>query len=60
MKNCIFSKESTWHRSLLAEIGQNMDFRALFSEINIKIEVFTSLEPSYTSALIVQSSWQHA
>jgi hypothetical protein len=28
----------------LAEIGQKMDFRALFSEIYIKIEVFTSLE----------------
>ena len=36
----------------VVEIGQKMDFRALFSEIYIKIEVFTNLEPSYTSALI--------
>ena len=38
----------------LEEIGQKMDFRALFSEIYIKIEVFTSLELSYTSAPIAQ------
>ena len=38
----------------LAEIGQKRDFRALFSEIYIKIEVFTSLELSYTSAPIAQ------
>ena len=54
MKNCIFLKESTWRRSHLAEIGQQMDFKALFNEIYIKIEVFTSLELSYTSVPIAQ------
>ena len=38
----------------LAEIGQKLDFRALFSEIYIKIEVFSSLEHNYTSAPIAQ------
>ena len=38
----------------LAEIGQKLDFRALFSEIFIKIEVFSSLEHKYTSAAIAQ------
>ena len=42
------------HRSKLAEIGQKMDFGALFSEIYIKIELFTSLELRYTSAPIAQ------
>ena len=36
------------------EIGQKRDFRALFCEIYIKIDVFTSLELSYTSAPIAQ------
>ena len=50
--NVVFIK----HRSKqkLAEIGKKVDFRALFSEIYIKIEVFTSLELSYTSAPIAQ------
>ena len=34
----------------MAEVGQKLDFRALFSEIYIKIEVFSSLEHNYTSA----------
>ena len=38
----------------LAEIGQKLDFRALFSEIYIKIELFLSLEHNYTSAPIAQ------
>jgi hypothetical protein len=38
----------------LAEIGQKMDFRALFSEIYMKIEVFSSLEHNSTSAPIAQ------
>ena len=33
---------------------QNRIFRALFSEIYIKIEVFSSLEDNYTSAPIAQ------
>ena len=38
----------------MAEIGQKMDFRALFSEISMKIEVFPRLEHYYTSAPIAQ------
>jgi hypothetical protein len=38
----------------LAEIGQKMDFRALFSEIYMKIEFFSSLEHNSTSAPIAQ------
>jgi hypothetical protein len=37
-----------------AEIGQKWDFRALFSEIYMKIEVFSRLEHNYTSAPIAQ------
>ena len=37
-----------------AEIGQKWDFRALFSEIYMKIEVFPTLEPNYTSAPVAQ------
>jgi hypothetical protein len=36
------------------KIGQKLDFRALFSEIYIKIELFLSLEHNYTSAPIAQ------
>ena len=36
------------------EIGQKWDFRALFSEISMEIEVFSRLEHNYTSALIAQ------
>jgi hypothetical protein len=35
----------------LAEIGQKRDFRALFSEIYIKIEVFSSLEQNSTAPI---------
>ena len=38
----------------LAEIGQKMDFRALFSEIYMKIEVFSSLEHNLARASIAQ------
>ena len=31
--SCVSSKGSTWHRSPCAEMGQKLDFRALFSEI---------------------------
>ena len=37
-----------------AEIGQKWDFRALFIEIYMKIEVISTLEPDYTSAPIAQ------
>ena len=37
-----------------AEIGQKLDFRALFSEIYIKIDLFSSLEHNLTSASIAQ------
>ena len=37
-----------------AEIGQKWDFRALFSEIYMKIEDFSRLEHNYTSAQIAQ------
>ena len=37
-----------------AEIGQKWDFRALFSEIYMKIEVFSSLKHNSTSASIAQ------
>jgi hypothetical protein len=42
----------SWRK--LAEIGQKMDFRALFSEIYMKIEFFSSLEHNSTSAPIAQ------
>jgi hypothetical protein len=38
----------------VAEIGQKWDFRALFNEICMKIEVFSSLEQNSTSASIAQ------
>ncbi len=37
-----------------AEIGQKLDFRALFSEIYINIEVFSRLEHIQASAPIAQ------
>ena len=37
-----------------AEIGQKWDFRALFSEIYMKIEHFSIFEQNYTSAPIAQ------
>jgi hypothetical protein len=40
--------------SKLAEIVQKRDVRALFSEIYLKIEFFSSLEHSNTSAPIAQ------
>ena len=36
------------------EIGQKWDFRALFSEIYMKIEVFSRLQHNHTSAPIAQ------
>ena len=42
----------SWRK--LAEIGQKRDSRALFSEIYMKIEVFSSLEHNYTIAPIAQ------
>jgi hypothetical protein len=39
---------------ILAEIGQKWNFRALFSEIYMKIEVFSILKHNYTSAPIAQ------
>jgi hypothetical protein len=53
-KKLCFSKQPTCHGSLLAEIGQKLDFRALFNEIYIKIEVFSILELNYTSVPIAQ------
>ena len=41
----------------LAEIGQKWDFRALFSEIYMKIEVFSSLEHDNTSAPIAHCKY---
>ena len=42
-----------WHRKA-QEVDQKWDFRALFSEIYMKIEVFSRLEHNYTSAPIAQ------
>ena len=42
-----------WHRKA-QEVDQKWDFRALFSEIYMKIEVFSRLEHYYTSAPIAQ------
>ena len=42
-----------WHRKA-QEVDQKWDFRALFSEIYMKIEVFSRLEQNYTSAPIAQ------
>jgi hypothetical protein len=42
----------SWHK--LAEFGHKRDFRALFSEIYMKIEVISSLEQIFTSAPIAQ------
>ena len=57
VKDAFFKKNQlgigVWWRNV-AEIGQKLDFRALFSEIYINIEVFSSLEYNYTSALIAQ------
>ena len=41
-----------WHK--VAEIGQKWDFIALFNELYMKMEVFSSLEQNSTSALIAQ------
>ena len=41
-----------WHK--VAEIGQKWDFIALFNEIYMKIEVFSSLEHNLASASIAQ------
>ena len=38
----------------VAEIGQKWDFIALFNELYMKMEVFSSLEQNSTSALIAQ------
>ena len=38
----------------VAEIGQKWDFIALFNEIYMKIEVFSSLEHNLASASIAQ------
>ena len=42
-----------WHRKA-QEVDQKWDFRALFSEIYMKIEVFSRLEQNYTSTPIAQ------
>ena len=44
---CLYRRKS-------GEMGQKLDFRALFSEIYIKIEVFSSLDHNSTSASIAQ------
>ena len=42
----------SWNK--LEEIGQKWDFRALFSKIYIKIEVFSTLDQNYKIAPIAQ------
>ena len=57
MKNGFFQKHQLGiglHGRKWAEIGQKLDFRALFSEIYMKIEVFSSLEHNLASASIAQ------
>ena len=57
VKDVFFQKNQlgigVWWRNV-AEIGQKWDFIALFNEIYIKIEVFSSLEHNFTSAPIAQ------
>jgi hypothetical protein len=55
LRNLQFSQlgiGQSWRK--LAEIGQKRDFRALFSEIYMKIEDLSSLEHNSTSASIAQ------
>ena len=57
MKNGFFLKDQLGIGLLgrkWAEIGQKWDFRALFSEIYMKINVFSSLEHNFTSSPIAQ------
>ena len=57
MKNSFFQKNQLGIGLLVrkcAEIGQKWDFRALFSENNMKIEDFSIFEHNYTSAPIAQ------
>ena len=57
MKNAFFQKDQLGIGLLVrkcAEIGQKWDFRALFSEIYMKIEVFSRLQHNHTSAPIAQ------
>ena len=57
MKNGFFLKDQLGIGLLgrkWAEIGQKWDFRALFSEIYMKIEVFSSLEHNLARASIAQ------
>ena len=57
VKDVFFQKNQlgigVWWRNL-AEIGQKWGFIALFNEIYMKIEVFSSLEYNSTSAPIAQ------
>ena len=57
VKDVFFQKNQlgigVWWRNV-AEIGQKWDFIALFNEIYMKIEVFSSLEHNSTSAPIAQ------
>ena len=57
MKNGFFQKDQLGIGLLVrkcAEIGQKRDFRAFFSEIYMKIDVFSIFEHNYTSAPIAQ------
>ena len=57
MKNGFFQKDQLGIGLLVrkcAEIGQKWEFRALFSEIYMKIEDFLIFELNYTSAPIAQ------
>ena len=57
-KKLCFSKKNQlgigllWRK--LEKIGQKLDFKVLYSEIYMKIEVFSSLEHNSTSSLIAQ------
>ena len=62
-KNCVMMKNGFFQKDWLgigllvrkcAEIGQKWEFRALFSEIYMKIEDFLIFELNYTSAPIAQ------
>ena len=57
MKNGFFQKDQLGIGLLVrkcAEIGQKRDFRAFFSEIYMKIDLFSIFEHNYTSAPIAQ------
>ena len=57
MKNGFFQKHQLGIGLLgrkWAKIGQKLDFRALFSEIYMKIELFSSLEHNLARASIAQ------